>query len=386
MTMKILKVFLATVTLALPVAAVEEVTDIWAHFQPGGEIRTVVRVDLDVTGDGEAEIFLTDATLWEKAGRHWRVYSPVGSSFHFLGTIRFHETWFEFDPDRQVLTAWQPIQVNRFDLVEYSVGPDGITELSRREMSQTVNGEVVEEAARLEQSIQGYRESGTFHAAYAAVEDVESGLAGQEIVWKDLVTRKPVVGLRRIIAARGVAYSKAPTPRNLFEHFMGERPFRHSGSVYLFELDVTGDGVREIFLNKELRHSALGWLVYSPAADGYRLLGELALDPARIRYSAADAQLVVLRSEPDVVAYYRVDASGIRQVREIDWSMNWSRLGRPEQERMDAWRREIDFEILTLPVEELEADPVNAVWRELMSNGERATAVDFSRAVVREDP
>jgi hypothetical protein len=173
----------------------------------------------------------------------------------------------------------------------------------------------------------------------------------------------------------------AAPPGQLRDHFLSLRPHRHSGAVFLIELDVTGDGAPEVFLNKELRHPSLGWLVYSPSSAGYRYLGELAFDPARIRYGAEENELVVLRSEPKVVAYHRIDASGIRLLREVDWSMNWSRLGWPEKEKMAAWRSDVDFEILTLSVEELEEDPETAVWKELGTGGERATSVDFSLAV-----
>jgi hypothetical protein len=349
--------------------------DIKSHF--GFDLSAgIVRLDLEVTGDGAAEIFLTNGDLWEKAGSIWHVFSPEGTSFRFLGRIRFHERFFDFKADEQLFIAMQPIQIGRFTLVEYKITSVGIEEVQRREMEEYVDRQhKSEEVVALEASFFSLFKSGRYSVSIATPE-------GQEVVWKDLYTHKPSIGLRRIIGVDGVAFTKAPTARrNLFDHFQGERPFRTSPSVYLLELDVTSDGVAEIILNRELRHNSLGWLVYSPSTAGYRFLGELTFDPHRIRYDAEANQLVVLRSEPKVVAYYRIDASGIRQLREVDWSMNWSRLGWPEKEKMAAWRSDVDFEILTLSVEELEKDPETAVWKELGTGGERATSVDFSLAV-----
>ena len=103
-------------------------SDLWSRLEcVSSESYVIWRMDLDVTGDGTAELLLTTA------GRHarlWMIYSWVGpSQVKWLGEVGFMGT--EFQLTSQPVRLVAPYFVDgREGLATYQIGSSGVRRLS----------------------------------------------------------------------------------------------------------------------------------------------------------------------------------------------------------------------------------------------------------------
>ena len=85
----------------------------------------LLRIDLDVTGDGVAEVFLAPGPTG-RAGTYWNVYSPGQSGrYNSLGRIFFHPGAFCFDPEERLFLLSQRVEPHEHVVAGYRFSQSG---------------------------------------------------------------------------------------------------------------------------------------------------------------------------------------------------------------------------------------------------------------------
>ena len=79
-------------------------TALLQHFKiarellPGGD-TDIFSMELDVTDDGNPELFLAHSQRAGRAGLHWVIYVPIGpNEYRVLGNTVFNSHRFRYDP------------------------------------------------------------------------------------------------------------------------------------------------------------------------------------------------------------------------------------------------------------------------------------------------
>ncbi len=370
---------------AAAASATEEVANVWSHFLGGanGPEGGVVRMDLDVTGDGVPEIFLTDGRYWARTARTWQVYSPQGESFRFLGTVRFHDKLVRFDPGQGRITAWETHGIGRYVKVEYQVSSSGIEPLTQKEIREESGGDEVEAIYQVLNTIDAYRQEMGFRVVAASPSEFAKSLSGGELQWRDLRNGRVVGGLRRIVGADQGLTRGTVAETTLLGHFHAQRVLGPRGFIYMLQVDLTGDGEREVLLNSEVWNRNLPWLIYTQDGGAYRYLGSLAFDYSRIRLDDEQKVVRVLRRSPKVLEEFKIDASGVRKLKTTDWSRNWAGIGAPELQAMKAWAAAMGLQVLMAPFPDQES--VDAmIWRKFETEEVVTPSVTVTKALVKD--
>lgn len=159
-----------------------------------------------------------------------------------------------------------------------------------------------------------------------------------------------------IVAASMLLVGQAtPAREDLISHFVREGALAQipGKKIYRMELDVTGDGVPELFLSSEESKGVGGqeWCVYSPRPDtnSYHYLGRIVFHVYGFRYEEETGEFFVWMrysgSEGNVVSY-RTDASGIHGIRSSPRLVYGSPEHEQEWEKFTKWRQETTIEIM----------------------------------------
>ena len=141
-----------------------------------------------------------------------------------------------------------------------------------------------------------------------------------------------------------------------------------------FELDVTADGMPEMFLaqSQNAGKGGLSWIIYSPVGGGqYRVLGREVFHIRGFRYDPTSAQLVVVRGrniETSFIVTYRIDSGGIMEVQR-DEVANGSQTLSEEKQNDQAWRDEVGLKFWSIAIEDLE-ESSQPVWKSRLSQEE----------------
>ncbi len=193
-------VSLAGLLLLAAPAAPQQPRTLLEHFfaqdRQGRQWKALMRVDLDVTGDGQPEVFLTGSAGWGKSGSYWTAYSCAETGFSVLGErLLFHPGFFVWRPESREIVVLQPIQISRYRLVRYRLAPQGFVESDSREVADWKDGETVEEIQRLLDEMRAFEADRGFSFVRAPVESAIRGLEGAAIDWVDVETGEPVTGL-----------------------------------------------------------------------------------------------------------------------------------------------------------------------------------------------
>lgn len=112
--------------------------EVLAHFQSTTQLMAypgfpVLRIDLDLTGDGTKELLLG----FGRRSQRWVIYSRVATGqFRMLGTLSFSHSAFRLSQPQNgppVLVVFEGTQdeAGFGQTVEYRVAPEGIAEVSR---------------------------------------------------------------------------------------------------------------------------------------------------------------------------------------------------------------------------------------------------------------
>ena len=132
-------------------------------------------------------------------------------------------------------------------------------------------------------------------------------------------------------------------------------------NIFMLEFDVTGDGLKEIFLCPEVTMGAGSALinhVYSPVGGGhgYRYLGIATFTIYGYRFEQEKSRLVVINSfrqdSRNIVylSYYAFDEDGVHAIGESD-PIGWTRDERELQYRLNqSWRESIGLSLLKAPL------------------------------------
>ena len=148
------------------------------------------RIDLDITGDGQPEIFVARAFAGAPGGDVFEVFTPqADGSLGVLGRLAFDPAQgFRVDAAHRRVTVLVAPESGRAVLSVYALEA-GFRRLSRKEM-------VADEAA-LAREREAQRR---FWTRARRVETTGETARGGETVWRDVATGKAVAGLRRLAA------------------------------------------------------------------------------------------------------------------------------------------------------------------------------------------
>lgn len=178
---------------------------------------------------------------------------------------------------------------------------------------------------------------------------------------------------------------------SLMEHFRKKAEILPGVTydVFRLDLDVTGDGVPELFLAHSGSAGTSGteeWFAYQRAPDGrYRLLDTLAFSYLGFELTGDPLRFVAYYKGGEVgtgaLATYRVDASGFQEESRRDGVP----AGGTEWRDFDVWRKQVHLKVLAIDLRELEtsADPV---WTDLLNKNETVPGVSSLTGLVVVEP
>lgn len=171
-----------------------------------------------------------------------------------------------------------------------------------------------------------------------------------------------------LAAAPLPAATPVPLPASWLAHFSAsaETWLRAETGIALLRLDVTGDGLEELFVAPtELSGSdALEFRVYSPCREGTRLcfLGEFSCGVFAVRYDPERGRMVTLSTLPSPVSgapeawlvFHAFDGRGIHRVGRQPLGQAGAAV-EAAIARLAAWRRETDADLVRLELPDLAA-------------------------------
>ncbi len=160
------------------------------HFESKSNLlpslpASVFRFDLDVTGDGVPEIFLSQSQTSGMSGlEEWLVYTRVDASkYRLLGILSFSYSLFRLSDDSTRLLAFYASKTGAGSAVTFSVDADGFHEESTKENTST-NDDLLKEYSDWRKKV-GLR---------VVVTDIAPLEAGQP-VWRLIGTTEVVQGV-----------------------------------------------------------------------------------------------------------------------------------------------------------------------------------------------
>lgn len=175
--------------LAAPLVSAGSPLEIVDHFagksngdyDPDGR---VFRIDVDLTGDGEPELLLAHSFGSGTGGQPWHVYSPAVGGWRYLGVMFCKHAGFGIDEETGLLVAYQHMSAESGGVVELSVTPNGIIEVSHSRLL-TVGDE---ELTRAFDVIRRWQDAKRPVAVVVDYQELRKTLRPQ---WMDVNTWKP---------------------------------------------------------------------------------------------------------------------------------------------------------------------------------------------------
>lgn len=331
------------------------------------------RIDVDINGDGRAEIFVAREFAGWKAGDSFEVLSPARNGrLRSWGHLEFNpEMGFRVDSARHRLFVIAPTAVSEFTLTEHELKP-GLKVLSTRILQQWGKTEAAYEYEQ--EALERYWSRAKPIQTYAAPGD------STEPVWLGVTTRRPVAGLRRL---DGKGWTTAPpwTP-TVREHFLDRQRVPENWSkdgyrVILIVADLLGDSAPEVLLS--VAPQSPGFEIYARGGDGYRFLGRLPVRAdEEFRIDLQARTIVVDRQGTQVV--YSITRRGAAEVKRL------SRRDRPfadfqaQQALRAAFNADPNNPILEASFAAFSMEGTNVTWKR--RNGSPAQGVDLTLRVV----
>ncbi len=175
----------------------------------------IVRMDLDVDGDGAVEVFLANNGTSERAGPLYSVYSPrAGGGWVLLAALKFQWEYIYIDPETRKLHILEFLDRQTFDVVIWSLAPTGWLQSSRThyDRGDFENPDPVTE--QVEESFlakaKRFHQNTTAILTFARARTVERDGDFYYTVgpWIDPSTGMPMHGLQAIDGTRGLPGSR----------------------------------------------------------------------------------------------------------------------------------------------------------------------------------
>jgi len=191
-----------------------------------------------------------------------------------------------------------------------------------------------------------------------------------------------------IVASLGGAENEV----SLMDHFKRVSFMDPTSSAYVYRMDVdlTGDGCKEILLghSQSSGNAGVTWQVYSPReGDGkLRFIGRLLCHFGGFGYDSARSEIVLgarNNAASGWIFRYKVDAHGIQEVHRTDLLDSDDPGYREEIELIRNWQESASIEVLWATVEEY-GSLKSLEWREFKTQELRKSARSFDDLIVVE--
>lgn len=214
----------------------------------------IVRMDLDVDGDGAVEVFLANNGTSERAGPLYSVYSPrAGGGWVLLAALKFQWEYIYIDPETRKLHILEFLDRQTFDVVIWSLAPTGWLQSSRThyDRGDFENPDPVTE--QVEESFlakaKRFHQNTTAILTFARARTVERDGDFYYTVgpWIDPSTGLPMPGLQAIDGTRGLAPEVEARPA-LYSDFLSRAAGcpADGAQVLFMGKDLDGDGQDEV--------------------------------------------------------------------------------------------------------------------------------------------
>ena len=110
------------------------------HFEDASDIAatlpcSVMRLDLDLTGDGSPELLLSNSQGTGNSGtEEWYIYTPIGNGqYNFLGTVNFSHLGFQVTTDSPPrVIAYYRVGPGKAEIDTFNVDSKGVHLLSKQ--------------------------------------------------------------------------------------------------------------------------------------------------------------------------------------------------------------------------------------------------------------
>lgn len=372
------------IAIALPVAQsfAQQPEGILDHFlsswserslgiQSGGTgALRLFRLDVDVTGDGVPEVFLTTPDSWSRVdGFLWLVYEPgEGTAFRHLGDVAFHHTSARVIEPGAIHVIGPP-GPELDSLVRYAWDGSSIA------VSETI---VWEPGGDEPSEVTKFRQAEPPPLAEA---ELRGGRLG---VWRDPLRQQVIRGLRSV-GGEGASLSaaiRAEARPDLLAHVRRLRPCASSDcELQLQKIDLDGDQGADLLLNTS-QFTGSPRLAYGRREGAFRFLGEL---PAGITWTDPEGRVRVLDMHGERLLVYRVGQEGLVLLQETrpepspgDWSREVQELlaaVKASSETLGDQRYRVDWDAAA-------ASPSAAPWLTFETREPAAIEVDLALPVV----
>jgi len=355
------------------------ITGVSADQAAPGERR--LRIDVDITGDGDPEVLLSWSSDYGKSGQDWEVWSPTatGRLVQVPGRLAFNPAMgFSVDAARAEILVVEPISVGLARLVTYRISSTGVTRLATRDVEDrgTPNDHGGAEMVAALAATESFWARSRPVQLYAVPGEVD----GEEPIWRDRAGR-PVPGLRRL--TRAGRTTAPPIRLNLGEHLLEARPCGPISSceIWVVELEPAAGGIDEVLATTSVHARGRGWVLYRRDGAAYRAIGRVPFEPLGFRYDAPARQVVVANDHDRRVEVYEIGAGAVRLLRTTDWQSDFLGIARPELDRGHAWRAGQASRILRRPLEGFRVAPATG-WSSLIDQRPASPRTTFAALVV----
>jgi hypothetical protein len=144
-----------------------------------------MRMELDVTGDGKSEVFLSNTARTGNGGGPWVVYSPrPDGAYVLLAELGFHGRFFRYDSESSLFVAGGHVSAEETTLRYFRVDDTGFSQLGGG-MCPGMSPDCYEELDRI-------RSWQNRHAPPLYFLDVEQFRSDSSKLWLSKQTESPV--------------------------------------------------------------------------------------------------------------------------------------------------------------------------------------------------
>lgn len=164
--------------------------DLLDHFWKTSEVvsespGSVLRMDLDVTGDGQAEVFLANSQKTGTSGvQEWHIYSKIGEGrYKLLGVLAFSYQLFLLKKDGPDLVAYYQDAGPMGSIVTYRVSESGFRQ-------ESTEGNVA--AGTYVSAFASWRQEVGLKVLAAGLNDLSGTLPPN---WRDLLSNEAASGV-----------------------------------------------------------------------------------------------------------------------------------------------------------------------------------------------
>lgn len=305
---KTLRWLLATVFSLLLQSFPTQAENLWEHYRrvelsDNGRVQPerLIRFDLDVSGDSQPEIFLTDdAAIAKNSSASWFVYSHHRGEPCLLAVLGLTADFSSYDRAARTLTTPVGGGPGGYSVVTYRVGSNGVEgeEIRRvegeamdrsRDLDWIRNKQIVTRYARVDEFFDGPKNEGSLWRLWK-----NGGLAAPSSLLTRLSSQNDS---GQVLSCRLMSQLES-RDESILEHYYREQGVgvlsQRPEEIFRLDLDLDQDGSPETLLSHAPRSwpgPIWSWFVYSTIGARPCFAGRVGFDPENYYFEADSRSL-----------------------------------------------------------------------------------------------